>query len=165
MAVVMVAIGAPAMVTATPAQAVYVSVKAGGQLRNFAVPSVGLLRTGSQPVPPNTQSISMGSPPFSWAIYDGPPRGHEIYFNNLVGNSSCMDSNAAGQLYWMNCNNGAYQRWHFNLIDWRVDPVTGKVFNAYEIINTATGRCLDGNGQLAYTGGCNKGLYQRWFIR
>ncbi|MGC4808872.1 RICIN domain-containing protein [Micromonospora sp. DT233] len=161
----MVAISAPAMVTATPAQAQYVSVTTAGALRNFAVPSVSLVRGGPGSVPANTAPISMGGESFSWGIWDRPPNGHEIYFSNLVGTGSCMDSNSAGQLYYMTCNNGAHQRWHFNLIEFRADPVTGRVFRAFEIINVATGRCLDGNGRLAYTMGCNKGLYQRWFIR
>jgi hypothetical protein len=44
------------------------------------------------------------------------------------------------------------------------DPFYHQIWDVYEIINRATGRCLDANGSTAHTLPCNGGAYQRWFM-
>ncbi|MGW1061645.1 RICIN domain-containing protein [Micromonospora rubida] len=150
LAVVMVAIGAPAMVTATPAQAQYVSVNYFGTLYNFATGGLNVVNGDVQ------MSTSVHA---RWWVSDNPPNGHQIATGD--GNV-CLDSNFAGGVYVMRCNNGKYQRWHFNAIGLRYVPIYGGMRQTYQVINVATGRCLDGNSSDAYTLPCNNGDHQRW---
>ncbi|WP_405095344.1 RICIN domain-containing protein [Micromonospora sp. NBC_01412] len=159
LAVVMVAIGAPAMVTAAPAQAQYVSVSTFGVLGNFAY-GQGYKMHWQQ----SDNNITMEAHVMTtMLVLDGPPNGHTISIER-----KCLDSNFSGGVYVMGCSSGVnkHQRWHFNARGVRtVHGWTGD-FNAqsYEIINVATGRCLDGNTADAYTLPCNNGDNQRWYI-
>ncbi|WP_405095345.1 RICIN domain-containing protein [Micromonospora sp. NBC_01412] len=148
LAVVMVAIGAPAMVTATPAQAQYVSVNAWGFLYNETSIAHSLA------VSNGVVNHSSNLPRQSWIIKDNAPNGHTIFHA-----TGCLDSNRWGAVYILACNNGDYQRWHFN-----ARPSSGPV--RYEIINKATGYCLstsvlDGS---VYTNTCHNTSNQVWFI-
>ncbi|WP_433349227.1 RICIN domain-containing protein [Micromonospora sp. CA-111912] len=149
LAVVMVAIGAPAMVTATPAQAQYVSVNAWGFLYN------GTSIAKSLAVSNGVVKLSSNQPRQAWIIQDNAPNGHTIFHA-----TGCLDSNRWGQVYILGCNNGDYQRWHFNKVS-----TSGPV--QWEIINKATGNCLSVNvpeNGTAYTSGCYNSSNQDWFI-
>ncbi|MFI0794576.1 RICIN domain-containing protein [Micromonospora rubida] len=162
LAVLMVAIGAPAVVTATPAQAQYVSITTYGVLYNFANSQrFSLVHWRSD------NNVTMdGATRHTLLIMDGPPNGHIIATNI---NGMCLDSNFGGGVYVMGCSSGVnkHQRWHFNATGVRraikYGQPSGDV-QSYQIINVATGRCLDGNTSDAYTLPCNGGDHQRWYI-
>ncbi|MGC4807205.1 RICIN domain-containing protein [Micromonospora sp. DT233] len=148
LAVVMVAIGAPAMVTATPAQAQYVPVNAWGKLYNET--SIG---HSLYSVNPNYYIfMSSITPRQSWIIKDNAPNGHTIFHA-----AGCLDSNAAGSVYILGCNNGDYQRWHFYAM-----PGTS---NHWQIENKATGLCLSVNpGEVLAARYCEDKPANRWFV-
>lgn len=66
----------------------------------------------------------------------------------------CLDSNYAGEVYTLPCNDGLYQGWY------RTTAPSG---TSTAIFDSQTGRCLDSNtaGSL-YTLPCNAGNYQQW---
>ncbi|MFI0794577.1 RICIN domain-containing protein [Micromonospora rubida] len=159
LAVLMVAIGAPAMVTAAPAQAQYVSVSTFGVLGNFAQNQGYRMWWDAR-----DNNITMNyAYATTFLVLDGPPNGHTI---SVEGR--CLDSNFSGGVYVMGCSSGVnkHQRWHFNAKGVRtINGGSSYQGQSYEIINVATGRCLDGNSADAYTSPCNNGDYQRWYIR
>jgi hypothetical protein len=62
-----------------------------------------------------------------------------------------LDSNAERQVYVVEQNGGAYQKWRFIQED-----------DYWLLINLATGFALDGTTTDIYTMGPNDGSYQRW---
>ncbi|WP_433349225.1 RICIN domain-containing protein [Micromonospora sp. CA-111912] len=154
--VLLVAICGPALVTAAPAKAEYHSVNVlPTDLFNFAYnQKCNLWRF--EAINDVQMSINNRTP---WLILDGPPNGHIIAVDG-----SCLDSNSAGGVYLMKCSSGVnmHQRWHFNSKGRRQIIDGGHYDYNYEIINTATGRCLDANASDAYTQPCNNGDHQRW---
>jgi len=78
------------------------------------------------------------------------------------GTHRCLDSNGAGNVYGIPCNGGDYQHWWFNFKG--TASVQGQTINLWEVVDKATGRCLDANGLDVYTGGCNGGNYQKWIM-
>ncbi|NBE84239.1 RICIN domain-containing protein [Micromonospora rubida] len=142
------AIGAPAMVVATPAQAQYVSVTAWGRLFVDAFAQ-------SMAVSSTSGKVYMNNESQQWFIKDNAPNGHTILHAR-----GCLDSNAAGAVYILGCNNGDYQRWHFNLLS---SDSTGR---RYEIVNKATGLCLSAlSVGLVSTYSCGRSSYEVWKIR
>ncbi|MET8983759.1 RICIN domain-containing protein [Streptomyces sp. NPDC004539] len=100
--------------------------------------------------------------------------GHKFAFNlkeggyyEIVRDSAvwtCLDSNHAGAVYGLNCNNGDYQRWRVDDLGSRWIERMQRHTNVYRIVNKATGRCLDANYDGAvYTLPCNGGNYQVWY--
>lgn len=149
--------------TPVPAQAQYVSVSGRHvALQNFAVPWEKAAISGEDANYGSASGDYFTSGYNEWVIVDHPPGGHTIqeYYQPW----RCLDSNYAGSAYGIPCNGGAYQHWHFNYTGTMTDSLYGRTWNAYEIVNVQTGRCLDSNGTDVYTLPCNGGLYQRWFF-
>ncbi|WP_320068424.1 hypothetical protein [Micromonospora sp. RTGN7] len=154
LAVVVVAIGAPAMVTATPAQAQYVSVNAWGMIFNEYQWTKTLTWSISTPRFIYASDNILGSQPRqSWIVQDNAPNGHTIFHAD-----GCLDSNAQGEPYVMGCNGGNYQRWHFNRVN-----TSGKA--VWQIQNKATGLCLENwNNGGVWALPCANKSGQRWFM-
>jgi len=64
----------------------------------------------------------------------------------------CLDSNADGKVYAMDCNGGDFQRWNLAWVSY-----------GFQLRDAATARCLDSNtsGEV-YTLPCNGGAFQQW---
>ncbi|WP_433549648.1 RICIN domain-containing protein [Micromonospora zamorensis] len=161
-ALTVVTLGAALVVTAAPAQAQFVQVYASdSNLSNYGAADMKIAVWGQDanfgevrqagPIPGNTE----------WVVWDNPPNGHTI--REYREPYRCLDSNRAGALYGMRCNNGDYQRWHFNFLGTKRNFL-GHTYSAYQIVNKATGLCLDANRTVGYTLGCNGGDWQTWFL-
>ncbi|MFI6271107.1 RICIN domain-containing protein [Micromonospora zamorensis] len=162
-AVVTVTLSAALVVTAAPAQAQYVSVYASDSvLQNIAKSYMRLAIAGRDANYGEAWEYSADIGYMEWRVQDHAPNGHTIQEYRSPG--LCLDSNHAGQLYGMACNGGDHQRWHFDYLGTQRDAYYGRTWTVYRIVNKATGRCLDANGERGYTLGCNNGDYQRWFM-
>ena len=149
------------IVTAESAQAGYVSIyRRDSSLSNYANPHLNLGIAGTDP---NSGWAGVWSSVSRWQIVDHPPNGHTIQEFGSEGRNRCLDSNHNGDLYGIQCNGGAYQRWHIIYLADQRDSYYGTVHAAFQIVNVATGRCLDANRTYGYTLGCNGGNNQRWF--
>lgn len=162
MAVVTMTLGAALAVTAIPAQAGYVSVYAAhSTLQNIARSWTVLFPEGEDPNYGAAREYSNNGYT-EWIIQDHAPNGHTIQEEH--GRGRCLDSNHAGNLYGIPCNGGGYQRWDFIYQGQMRDIYYQRYWDVYEIVDRATGLCLDGNGSEGYTLGCNGGSFQRWFL-
>ncbi|MGW1010670.1 serine/threonine-protein kinase [Streptomyces termitum] len=73
-----------------------------------------------------------------------------------VATGLCLDSDAYGRVYTLDCNDGEHQRWR----------VVARGGGEYALEDVATSRCLDSNAdQEVYTLPCNDGSYQEWYLR
>ncbi|GAA2914024.1 hypothetical protein Acy02nite_91040 [Actinoplanes cyaneus] len=71
-----------------------------------------------------------------------------------LGSNYCIDSDANGDVYTLECNSGYYQ-------DWDIQNIATDL---YYLKNRQTGRCLDANASgRVYAIACNGGEYQRWY--
>lgn len=159
---VFLTLGSGLVLTALPAQAQYVSVYASDStLQNIARSHTVIAIEGVNSNYGAAREYSNNGYT-EWVIQDHAPNGHTIQEYRSPGR--CLDSNAAGTAYGIPCNGGGYQKWHFNYLGKQRDSYYQRDWDVYEIINTATGRCLDANGVTAYTLPCNGGDYQHWFM-
>ncbi|WCN83191.1 RICIN domain-containing protein [Micromonospora sp. LH3U1] len=162
LALTVVTLGAALVVTAAPAQAQFVQVYASdSNLSNYGAPESHLVALGRDG---NYGDVRQDGPDIGygeWTVWDNPPNGHTI--REYREPYRCLDSNRAGDLYAMRCNNGDYQRWHFDFLGTKRNK-HGHTYNAYKIVNKATGLCLDANHLTGYTLGCNSGDWQIWSL-
>ncbi|MFF4603791.1 RICIN domain-containing protein [Streptomyces sp. NPDC001339] len=78
--------------------------------------------------------------------------GAYTFFSNRAFNTGCLDSNAKGSVYVIQCNGGNNQKWY------EVKTATG-----WRLKNKATGRVLDSNARgSVYTQSDQGNRNQRW---
>jgi serine/threonine-protein kinase len=157
-------LGAILVATAAPAQAgTYVSMYAAhSTLQNIAKSWTAIFPEGEDANYGALRHYSSAGGYMEWVIQDHAPNGHTIQEEH--GRGRCLDSNSAGNAYGIPCNGGQYQRWDFIYEGKMTDSYYQRSWDVYTIVDRATGRCLDGNGVVGYTLGCNGGAYQRWFL-
>ncbi|OYN92079.1 RICIN domain-containing protein [Parenemella sanctibonifatiensis] len=76
-------------------------------------------------------------------------------YRNLA-TGRCLDSNQAGEVYGLACQNSGYQRWEI---------YERPGVDEFMLVNSETARCLDSNAAGAvYTLPCNFGANQTWRV-
>ena len=156
--VAVLVVGGTLVVTSEPALA----VNTWGMLVNVPRPDMAISIQGEDTNYGRAHEYGIASGYNFWDVVDRGD-GHTMQERD-AWEHRCLDSNFAGEVYGIPCNGGGYQRWWWNYKGTWYISWYGKSYDVYEIVNKATGRCLDANGADVYTLACNGGNYQRWYV-
>lgn len=123
------------------------------------IPASGPPRTPRSAAPPSSAPASSNETGAD--ATDNPdlllPGGATVNLRHKIS-GECLDSNSAGEVYFLRCNGGDYQRW----------KITAKSGDIRIFTDLATGRCLENleRGQTAplLTARCDGNKFQNWFF-